>query len=370
MDDRIEETGRFHELFRAEAGPSAECALPGALPGLTVKEMAPAVGGSLLVHILVAMTALALSCGRPSRSPEKPFITVNLVGAQGMSGGGGAGTSDRVGPGTEEGGAADRIPPRVGSPQTSPLPGEAISFDGAASAEAEAEAEAQKADINKSAASRAGKDVKRTEPTAREWKRSKKRPSQHGANGMDSRRLPPVDVENTASSLDLDKSAASSAYQNSGMENPQAGPGAGEGHGSQKDVNAEQGTGSGIGSGMASGMGSGTSSHDGSAYGTGSHPARSSPGPPDRMPTVVKRVEPAYPDKARHAGISGRVVLKFLVEADGRISKPSILEAHPEGVFEQSVLAAIRQWRFKPGYHRESAVAAWVILTFQFDTNH
>jgi len=61
------------------------------------------------------------------------------------------------------------------------------------------------------------------------------------------------------------------------------------------------------------------------------------------------------------------VVLKFLVESNGCVARPFVLEAHPEGVFEKSVLEAIGRWRFKPGSRSGNPVAAWVVLTFQFD---
>ena len=86
----------------------------------------------------------------------------------------------------------------------------------------------------------------------------------------------------------------------------------------------------------------------------------------DKIPQPLHRVEPLYPQRARKQGICGKVVLRFLVEADGHVSRPSILEANPVGYFEQSALDAIRHWRFKPGVFRGRAVATWVVLPVQF----
>ena len=86
----------------------------------------------------------------------------------------------------------------------------------------------------------------------------------------------------------------------------------------------------------------------------------------DQIPQAVQKVEPLYPPRARKQGVCGKVVLRFLVEPDGHVSRPSIVEANPEGYFEQSALDAIRHWRFKPGIYRGKAVATWVVLPVQF----
>jgi protein TonB len=86
----------------------------------------------------------------------------------------------------------------------------------------------------------------------------------------------------------------------------------------------------------------------------------------DKPPVVVSRVEPGYPLMARRRNINGQVTVKFLVDAQGRVQKPSIVRANPEGIFESSVLDAVARWRFKPGIYRGQAVSTWVILPIQF----
>lgn len=86
----------------------------------------------------------------------------------------------------------------------------------------------------------------------------------------------------------------------------------------------------------------------------------------DKIPQILKKIDPAYPGRARSLGICGKVVVRFLVEPDGRVSKPSIVEAHPKGFFEQSTLEALRHWQFKPGCLNGKDVATWVILPVQF----
>jgi len=131
----------------------------------------------------------------------------------------------------------------------------------------------------------------------------------------------------------------------------------------------------GAGSGGGQGEGTGTVKGAGESPG-GPRPGNSSSGTGfsgefdaasvDKVPQITKKIEPAYPDRARSLGICGKVVVRFLVEPDGSVSKPSIVEAHPKGYFEQSTLEAVRRWRFKPGCFKGRDVATWVILPVQF----
>lgn len=86
----------------------------------------------------------------------------------------------------------------------------------------------------------------------------------------------------------------------------------------------------------------------------------------DRAPQILKKSEPVYPGRARSLGICGKVVVRFLVGPDGRVSKPRIIEAHPGGFFEQSTIDAVSRWQFKPGVFRGKDVATWVVLPVSY----
>lgn len=61
----------------------------------------------------------------------------------------------------------------------------------------------------------------------------------------------------------------------------------------------------------------------------------------------VKKVKPKYPPEAEAQHIQGRVKVRLAVELDGSVSGVEILASEPPGVFEESVLEAVRQYRFK-----------------------
>lgn len=71
------------------------------------------------------------------------------------------------------------------------------------------------------------------------------------------------------------------------------------------------------------------------------------------MPSVfqevkpVRKVKPKYPEDALAANIEGQVKVRLSVDAEGRVTNAVVLLAEPAGVFDESVLEAVRQYRFK-----------------------
>ncbi|HEX4152049.1 MAG TPA: TonB family protein [Steroidobacteraceae bacterium] len=82
---------------------------------------------------------------------------------------------------------------------------------------------------------------------------------------------------------------------------------------------------------------------------------RSAP-PTDREPppalsgqlSLVKSVQPEYPQAARAAAIEGWVELDFTVTASGRVQDISVRAAQPRGVFDRAAISALSQWRYQP----------------------
>ena len=61
----------------------------------------------------------------------------------------------------------------------------------------------------------------------------------------------------------------------------------------------------------------------------------------------VSGAEMVYPPSAKAEGIEGYVVVRYDVTAQGTVANAEVVEAEPEGVFEQAALASIVQWRFR-----------------------
>jgi protein TonB len=62
----------------------------------------------------------------------------------------------------------------------------------------------------------------------------------------------------------------------------------------------------------------------------------------------VSTPAPDYPAAARRSRTAGEVVASFTVSVDGGVTNIRIVSARPRGVFERSVQAALRDWRFQP----------------------
>nr|WP_319392598.1 energy transducer TonB [uncultured Desulfobacter sp.] len=69
----------------------------------------------------------------------------------------------------------------------------------------------------------------------------------------------------------------------------------------------------------------------------------------DQPLTVISRVPPVYPFRAKAKGIEGWVSVEFTVNEQGRVQDIKIIDAEPEKIFDDSVMQCVGAWRFKPG---------------------
>jgi periplasmic protein TonB len=86
----------------------------------------------------------------------------------------------------------------------------------------------------------------------------------------------------------------------------------------------------------------------------------------DKRPRVVRKINPIYPYAAKRRKTKGKVIVKFLVDKKGVPQKFEIINASPKGVFEESVLSALANWRFSPGIYQGKPVAVRMSLPFSF----
>jgi TonB family protein len=68
----------------------------------------------------------------------------------------------------------------------------------------------------------------------------------------------------------------------------------------------------------------------------------------DTPARILRPVPPQYPYDAKENYIEGRVIVQFVVDTEGKVQEPEILEANPGGYFEASSLDAIMQYEFAP----------------------
>ena len=87
----------------------------------------------------------------------------------------------------------------------------------------------------------------------------------------------------------------------------------------------------------------------------------------DTPPRPVYQAPLAYPRGARSQGLQGYVVLSLLISAAGEIEKVQVLEAEPSGIFEESAIQGVQNWRFEPAQYQGRSVKVWARQRIRFD---
>jgi protein TonB len=65
-------------------------------------------------------------------------------------------------------------------------------------------------------------------------------------------------------------------------------------------------------------------------------------------PVVLARVTPEYPQEARRRRIEGQVLLRAIVDREGRVEDDvEVVQSVRE--LDEAAVSALRQWRFRPG---------------------
>ena len=143
------------------------------------------------------------------------------------------------------------------------------------------------------------------------------------------------------------------------------GSGCCSGQGSGNGSGQGSGSGTGAGSGSGSGYGSGNGNGNGSGDGDGDN-GRNAPPEIKRVTSpvrIISKPRPGYTDAARTNGVTGSVVLKVTLLANGSIGSITPVRRLPHGLTEQAIAAA-RQIRFEPKKVNGSPVS--VVMTFDY----
>jgi periplasmic protein TonB len=79
---------------------------------------------------------------------------------------------------------------------------------------------------------------------------------------------------------------------------------------------------------------------------------------------LIHRVQPEYPQLARQARIQGTVVLRAIINRDGRIENLQVLSGHP--MLVQAALDAVQHWRYRPYLLNNQPVEVETQITVNF----
>lgn len=79
--------------------------------------------------------------------------------------------------------------------------------------------------------------------------------------------------------------------------------------------------------------------------------------PLEKLPEALFQPSPDYPLAMRQTGVSGTVIVMFVVDPAGNVSSAQVVSS-TNPAFEAPALASVSQWKFRPGLHRGQPAAA------------
>jgi protein TonB len=81
---------------------------------------------------------------------------------------------------------------------------------------------------------------------------------------------------------------------------------------------------------------------------------------------LIKSVQPSYPSRAELNRVEGWVELDFTVTEQGTVKDIAVHAASNPGVFDQSAIEALSQWRYRPVVRDSKAIAQRVRIRIRF----
>ena len=84
-------------------------------------------------------------------------------------------------------------------------------------------------------------------------------------------------------------------------------------------------------------------------------------------PLYKQNAAPPYPRKARRLGYEGIVMLKVLIDENGRVDDLMVFKSSGHTVLDRAALSAVRKWLFEPGTEGGIKKKMWVKIPVRFD---
>jgi len=140
---------------------------------------------------------------------------------------------------------------------------------------------------------------------------------------------------------------------------------------------AERQSNSPTGNSLADGTGDGSGNNPGTGRGgangsatTGSGPGQGNDGSGRGANWTQARYretpKPIYPETARRKGREGTVLLRVLVDDEGRAKSVEINKSSGDDSLDRAAAEAIQRWRFIPARHGEKTVESWIRIPVDF----
>ena len=89
--------------------------------------------------------------------------------------------------------------------------------------------------------------------------------------------------------------------------------------------------------------------------------------PPNFVAAYLDNPAPTYPATSKRLGETGTVILRVLVNPQGRADSVQVERSSSYSRLDRAALDAVRQWKFVPAKQGDQAVAAWVLVPLNFE---
>lgn len=76
--------------------------------------------------------------------------------------------------------------------------------------------------------------------------------------------------------------------------------------------------------------------------------------------------KPLYPERAREEGRQGRVLLRVLVDREGRVKSVEVSGSSGSETLDRAAAEAVKLWRFSPARYGDKPVESWVRIPVDF----
>jgi len=84
----------------------------------------------------------------------------------------------------------------------------------------------------------------------------------------------------------------------------------------------------------------------------------------EELPVPIEAPKPAYPDYAREINLTGRVVVKVLVDEEGVVRTTHLVSGIK--ILGDAAETGLKRWRFKPARMNGKAVPVWIEIPVNF----
>ncbi len=87
----------------------------------------------------------------------------------------------------------------------------------------------------------------------------------------------------------------------------------------------------------------------------------------DEQASVLREIQPKFPERAKRLGVSGYVKVLIVIDVYGDVAQAQVMTLDPPGYgFEAEALNAVRQWKFSPAQLGGYPVAQKATKEFRF----